>query len=386
MTRARALPAAIGLLLTMTAASHAGEGRQPFLMTPVSFDDLAGWRDDDHGAALTAFRRSCDAMLAGQIATRPAVAPSEALLNACARVIHVKHGEAREFFESAFEPLRVTTPEEHSGFLTGYFEPEYEGAMVPGAGFNVPLLSRPPDLVNVAPGENHADLDPALRAARQVGQRLEPYPDRAAIEDGALEGLAEPIVWLRSPAQAFIIHVQGSARIRLADGTMIRVGYAGRNGHPFTAIGRVLVQRGVIPLAQMNLETLMNWLEEHPADARDLMRLNRSYIFFRIIDHLPPEDGPIGGAGVPLTAGRSLAVDRTIWAYGSPVWIAGTLPRPGADPEPLARLMIAQDTGSAIVGPMRGDYFMGSGAAAGVRAGLMRQRVDFVVFRPRDLP
>jgi membrane-bound lytic murein transglycosylase A len=387
MNGAQALATALALSLTTATTSSAQmSGPEPFTATPIGFEALEGWLHDDHGAALTAFRRTCDALLAGKVAARPAVQPPPSLLAACARVIHVKHGEARQFFEDAFEPVRVTTPKERSGFLTGYFEPEYEGSLERASGYTVPLLSRPSDLVTIAEGESQPGLDPSLRAARRVGDRLEPYSDRAAIEDGALGERAAPVVWLRSAAEAFVIHVQGSARIRLPDGSTIRVGYAGRNGHPFTAIGRILVERGIIPLAEMNLESLMSWLEEHPSEARDLMRLNRSYIFFRVVEGLTPEDGPIGGAGVPLLAGRSLAVDRTIWPYGTPVWVSGALPRPGAPPEPLARLMIAQDTGSAIVGPMRGDYFMGSGAAAGVRAGLMRQRVDFVVLRPRDLP
>jgi membrane-bound lytic murein transglycosylase A len=169
----------------------------------------------------------------------------------------------------------------------------------------------------------------------------------------------------------------------LPDGSALRVAYAGRNGHAYTSIGRVLVERGEIPLPEMSLERLMGWLRDHPGPARELMRLNRSYIFFRIATELKPEDGPIGGAGVPLTPGRSLAVDRSLWSYGLPVWLDGERPLSLERSEPLRRLMIAQDTGSAIVGPARGDFYVGSGPEAGTQAGLMRHPVRFVVLRPK---
>jgi membrane-bound lytic murein transglycosylase A len=354
-------------------------------LEPVSFRDLEGWPADDHAAALGAFRRTCEAVIAGRPALRPARDDSD-LRPACRAGLSVPARDARAFFERWFDPVRVLPPS-GSGFLTGYFEPEYEGALAPDATFATPLLGRPDDLVTLPQGEIRPGLAPELQAARRRDDgSLEPYPDRAAIENGALGARARPIVWMRHPSEAFIIHVQGSARIRLPDGGVVRVAYAGRNGHPFTAIGRLLVERGEIPLPEMNLERLVGWLKANPGAARDLMRQNRSYIFFRRADELKPGDGPIGGAGVPLTAGRSLAVDRSLWSYGLPVWLSGELPRPDAAPEPMARLMIAQDTGSAILGPARGDFYWGSGAQAGTRAGLTRQRVGFTVLLPRREP
>jgi membrane-bound lytic murein transglycosylase A len=190
-------------------------------------------------------------------------------------------------------------------------------------------------------------------------------------------------VYLREPGEAFIIHVQGSARIRLDDGSVMRVAYAGRNGRPYTSIGRLLVQQDEMDLETMTLEKLMGWLKDHPEPAKGLMRQNQSYIFFREASELAPEDGPIGGAGTPLVQGRSLAVDRSLWAYGLPVWLDGQLPVTLDRTEPLRRLMIAQDTGSAIVGPARGDFFFGSGKEAGRRAGLLRHAVRFVVLQPK---
>ena len=177
--------------------------------------------------------------------------------------------------------------------------------------------------------------------------------------------------------------MQGSARIRLNDGSVMRVAYAGRNGRPYTSIGRVLVQRGEMDLESMTLAKLMGWLKDNPGPAKDLMRQNQSYIFFREADELAPEDGPIGGSGIPLVPGRSLAVDRSLWAYGLPFWLEGELPFSLEKAEPLRRLMIAQDTGSAIVGPARGDFFFGSGEEAGVRAGLLRHTTRFVVLQPK---
>jgi membrane-bound lytic murein transglycosylase A len=269
------------------------------------------------------------------------------------------------------------------GFLTGYYEPEFRGSRSKTAAYPVPLLARPDDLVTIPQGGTLPGIAPDLQAARRTATGYEPYPDRAAIEGGALASRARPIVHVREPGEAFIIHVQGSARIRLDDGSVMRVAYDGRNGQPYTSIGRLLVEQGAMAADTMTLERLMGWLRDHPEPARALMRRNRSYIFFREAAELAPESGPIGGAGIALTPGRSLAVDRSIWAYGLPFWLDGELPLTLERTEPLRRLMIAQDTGSAIVGPARGDYFFGSGAEAGTRAGLLRHRPRFVVLLPQ---
>jgi membrane-bound lytic murein transglycosylase A len=356
-------------------------------LTPLAFEQLPGWTSDDHAAAFAAFRRSCDAIARGDPALRPAEPGSADLRAICLAAAALSPtpsaDEARRFFEQRFAAFEVI-PDTGRGFLTGYFEPEYEGALEPSAEFRAPLLARPDDLVTIAQGE----ALPGIAAGLQAGRRTEaggyePYPDRAAIETGALGERARPIAWVREPGQAFIIQVQGSARLRLPDGRTLRVAYAGRNGHPYTSIGRILVEEGRILKDEMTLARLMGWLSANPDDARDLMRRNRSFVFFRAADELGAADGPIGGAGHPLVAGRSLAVDRTLWSYGLPVWLEGELPLSLTASEPLRRLMIAQDTGSAIVGPARGDFYFGSGAEAGVRAGLLRHGVRFVVLWPR---
>jgi membrane-bound lytic murein transglycosylase A len=371
--------------LTMNAdAASTLEGKAR--LEPLSFADLAGWKKDDHAAAFGAFLRSCRALESQSAELRPAAKPDGGLLAVCREALSagsLAGDEARRFFETRFRPFAVV-PISGDGFLTGYYEPEFQGSRERDSVFKVPLLSRPDDLITVPQGQTLPGLEAGLQAARRTADGFEPYPDRGAIEDGALGSKAKPIVHLREPGEAFILHVQGSARIRLPDGSVMRVAYAGRNGRPYTSIGRLLVERGEMSLDTMTLERLMGWLRDNPEPAQALMRRNLSYIFFREADELAPEDGPIGGAGIPLIPGRSLAVDRALWAYGLPFWLEGQLPLSLDRSEPLQRLMIAQDTGSAIVGPARGDYFFGSGAQAGTRAGLLRHSTRFVVLQPNS--
>ena len=362
--------------------STAGDAR----LERRAFSDLPGWEQDDHEAAFRTFLKSCQPVVDLRPALRPGIGNPD-LVPICARAMEVpepvSRDEARRFFETHFLPYAVL-PSSGRGFLTGYYEPEFDGALAPDDAYRVPLLDRPDDLVTVPQGGTLPGLDPQYQAARRTASGgYEPYPDRAAIESGALGDRARPVAYLREPGEAFILHVQGSGRIRLKDGSVMRVAYAGRNGHPYTSIGRLLVQRGVMDLETMTLEKLLGWLKDNPEPARALMRENRSYIFFRPNDELKPEDGPVGGEGIPLTPGRSLAVDRKLWSYGLPFWLAGDLPLPDGGSVPLRRLMIAQDTGSAIVGPARGDFFVGSGPEAGTVAGLMRHPTDFVVLRPK---
>lgn len=241
------------------------------------------------------------------------------------------------------------------GLLTGYYEPELRGALVRGGAFQVPLLALPD-----GPG---------------------PWPDRAAIEDGALDGIARPLVFVDDPVDAFFLHIQGSGRIRLPDGRVLRLGYAGQNGHPYRAIGRALIERGEIAPEAMSMQAIRGWLAAAPpAAAAALMRGNPSFIFFRVLAGLDPGAGPLGAQGVPLTPGRSLAVDPALVPYGAPVFLRSAHPLTGA---PLLRLVVAQDTGGAIRGPGRGDLFWGWGPAAAAAAGAMRAPGELIVLRPR---
>jgi membrane-bound lytic murein transglycosylase A len=307
-------------------------------LEPVAFTDLSGWPEDDHAAAFAAFRRTCEAMAKGQPSLRPAAAVAPDLAAICRDALKADAAaDPRGFFERSFQPFRVLPPGK-DGFLTGYFEPEVQGSLDRTEAFPAPLLARPDDLVTISQGETLPGIEPALGAARRTPVGFEPYPDRAAIEDGALGERARPIVHLRDPVDAFIVQVQGSARISLADGQVVRVAYAGKNGYPFTVPGRIIVARGHVPLAEMNLERLTAWLRANPEEGREIMRLNRSYVFFRLAEELDAKDGPVGAAGVPLTAGRSLATDRNLWSYGLPFWLEGELPLAGGGTEPLARL------------------------------------------------
>ena len=347
---------------------------------PVPFRDLDGWNEDDHAAAFRAFRRGCAAGAVRLPALRPACRDAVALGEP-------DRGAVRDFFERRFRPWEVGGAG-RPGFLTAYYEPELDGAIAPSAEFPVPLLARPDDLVDLppgpSPGRERSGLPDGLTAARRTEAGLEPYPDRAAIEAGALGPAGRPLVFLRDAADAFTVHVQGSARIRLWDGTVLRVAFAGRNGHPYTSVARLLRERLDVPPAALTADRLTEWLRRNPADAPALLRQNRSFIFFRIADELSPADGPVGAAGVPLTPGRSVAADASVWPYGLPVWLESEIARSAeAAPEPLRRLGVAQDTGAAIRGPARADLFAGSGPDAGGWAGPVRSPLRFVVLWPR---
>jgi membrane-bound lytic murein transglycosylase A len=360
-----------------------GEAIETTALKPVPFTALAGWGDDDHAAALAAFRRG-----AGVLAEHPVKrrqlgidvrALTAALLKASGLPGNLSRGAARAFFELEFAPHEVV-PLAEGGFFTGFYEPIVEGSRVPTPRFHVPLYAVPDDLVVVDPDRPDPALDPAYRFARRTASGLAPYADRAAIEGGYLKGRGLELVYLADPVDAFFIHVQGAARIALPDGDTMRVTYAAKTGHPYTSIGATLVKTGALTLAEATMQGIRTWLRDRPDQAAAAMAQNRSFIFFREAPVADPALGPIAAAKVPLVAGRSLAVDRTLHSFHVPVWVETVLP----DGSPFRRLLIAHDTGSAIVGPARGDIFFGSGDAAGDIAGRMRARGRFVVLMPRE--
>ncbi len=348
--------------------------------------EVPGWAGDDHRTVLSLFAKGCQA----EPPLRAAVAVPQALRATCGAAQRLEAAgtasaaAAREFFETRFAFWRIRAEAGATGFMTGYFEPEFDGSLTRSRDFPTPLYGRPPELVTRMPGDDWPGLDAGLSAARRTETGLEPFPDRTAIETGALDGRGLEILWMRDPVDRFVLQVQGSGRIRLPDGRVTRLVYSGRNGHAYTSLGRVLSEREAIPPAQMTMDVLVARLKADADFARDLIRLNRSFVFFARRDDLPADSGPIGGAGLPLTPLRSIAIDRTIWPYGLPVWIDATIPDAAGGEERLSRLMLAQDTGSAILGPARLDLFVGSGAAAGHRAGLIRHPVDFIALWPRD--
>jgi len=361
-------------------------------LEPVGFEALPGWanaRSHDVTEAFTAFRRSCATIRRKDDLVDPPRPVFAALRPICRRAArlpaHPPENAARAFFEREFRPFAISALDQPQGFLTGYYEPEIEGSRKRTEEFATPLYRRPPDLILETPPAGGPPANRG-RAFRRVDGALVPYYDRPAIEDGALAGRGLELVWIRDPADAFFAQIQGSVRVRLPDGEVLRLNYDGHNGQPYTPVGRLLVERGLVPREKMSMDAIRSYIHEHPDEGRELMRQNRSYVFFRIAHELKAGDGAIGAQGLPLMAGRSIAVDKLIHVYGTPFFIAAELPT-GADGalEPFQRLMIAQDTGSAIVGPARADIFFGAGGEAGAKAGRIQHPGRFVVLLPRAL-
>ena len=348
----------------------------------LGFESLAGWNDDDHLAALRAFERSARALAAGRESARPAQ-PATPELTATARAalcaIVRAERDPQRFFETRFRPFRVV-PADGAGFLTGYYEPCVPASRAETEEFPWPILARPADLVSFAAAAAPAGFPEGVGGARRLRDgSLVPYADRAQIEAERLD----PVVWVRDAVEAFLIQVQGSAQVEFSNGRRARLAYDGRNGLPYTSIGRILIESGEIVESAMSLLRLKAWLRDDAERGLALMRRNRSFVFFKLVEDFDPELGPVAGAGVALTPLRSIAIDRTIWAYGLPFFIDAELPSADETLRAFRRLMIAQDTGSAIVGPARADLFFGSGEAAGARAGAIRHKGDVIVLLPR---
>jgi membrane-bound lytic murein transglycosylase A len=355
---------------------------------PIAWSNLDGWATDDQASAFAAFLTSCRA-IARNNAPPPDTPPMYLALQAvCRRAVaapSLNSDQARAFFEDNFRPVRIAKIGESNGLLTGYYEPIVVGSRFPTQDFTVPVYRRPPDLVS--PGlPKTASFPNKGRAVREVRKgQFVPYYERAEIEDGVLDGQHLEICWLRDPIDLLFIQIQGSARVRLEDGVMLRINYDAHNGHPYTAVGRLLVEQKFVPRDEMSMDRIREWMLGHPEDGKALRRANKSFIFFRITG-LSGDDEPVGGQGVRLTPGRSIAVDRPTHVYGMPFFIEANLPIAGEEPTtPFRRLMIAQDTGSAIVGPARADLYFGAGEDAGRIAGRLKNLGKFTMLIPREL-
>lgn len=296
----------------------------------------------------------------------------------------LESASARHFFERHFAPHAVKPEGQARGFVTGFYEPEIEASPVRTGRFRFPLLARPADLLDVDDANRPAGFDPYLAFGRATHNGIVEYYDRQAIEQGALAGKGLEIAWLADSVDAFFIHIQGAARLVMTDGTRKRITYAAKSGQRFTGPGGVLVELGEIPPAAVTMQSIRRWFHDNPHRTDEILWRNRSYIFFR---EAPVENdglGPIAAAKVPLSPGRSIAVDRVLHTFGTPFFIvAPTLDAFGG--KGFERLMIAQDTGSAITGPARGDLFAGSGPDAGEIAGVIRHPADFIALVPRAL-
>lgn len=355
-------------------------------LEPVAFSDLEGWTDDDHEEAFAAFLGSCRAILKSSIVMRAQRPPVYgALYDICQRAVAavpLDENAARKFFEDNFRGFRISPLGEREGFITGYYEPVVEGSRTRNDQYNVPLYRRP---TNLLMARLRVHRTPKGKTAwRKPRPKAAPYLDRAQIEDGALDGRGLEICYLKDPIDAFFAQIQGSVRVRLEDGTMLRLNYDAANGHPYIAVGRFLIDRKIVPKEEMSMQRIREWMEANPEEGKALRRENKSYVFFRETA-VGEQDEPPGAQGVALTAARSIAVDKNIHVYGMPFFLDAALPIATEKPETkFRRLMIAQDTGGAIVGPARADIYLGAGDEAARASGRFKQFGRFVMLVPKD--
>jgi membrane-bound lytic murein transglycosylase A len=356
---------------------------------PVAWSDIAGWAEDDHLKAYQAFRASCNPIAAQHTLPADPKALGISLRDPCraAKAADISDGaKARAFFEENFLPLRISRLGEDQGFVTGYYEPVIDGSRTRTDVYTVPVYRRPSNLFVRGYNQSSVGLPNKGEVFRKIGRRkLVPYYDRAEIEDGAIAGRGLEICWLKSQTDLLFTQIQGSARVRLEDGSTVRINYDAHNGYPYTPVGRILIDRGIVPKDQMSMQRIREWMDQNPDGAKELRRQNRSYVFFREVP-LSDKDEAVGAQGVPLTPGRSIAVDKSLHVYGTPFFIEGELPIESEQSKtPFRRLMVAQDTGSAITGPARADIYFGAGADAGRVSGRLKNSARFVILVPKSL-
>ena len=352
------------------------------MLEPVDYSTINGWIDDDLTPAFLAFRRSAEHGVIPRMRGLGISGEDFAPIFKAALEFSPDRSptDIRRFFEQNFRPHRIKA----EGFVTGYYEPEVKASPKRTEQFRVPIYRRPPELVDVDMANAPPGWDPEFRFGSRFGDRLFPSADRRAIDNGFLSGRGLELAWIEDPVDAYFIHIQGSARLAMIDGKLRRITFAGKTGHPYTSIGRLATERGILRKDQADKSGLETWLKANRRDGIALMHENRSYIFFEEKTGLGPTDGPVAAAKVPLTPMRSLAVDRTLMTFHTPIWVdapdVGAAAGLGTE---FRRLMIAQDTGSAIVGAARGDLFFGSGDVAGQKAGKIQHGARFIALVPK---
>ncbi|KOF15436.1 transglycosylase [Ensifer adhaerens] len=355
-------------------------------LEPVTFSDLPGWQDDDPTAVIEALRRCHHHVSTAKPYRTGSLGISvndlmPAFSAASADVADA--AAARAFFEQQFVAFRIRPETGKTGFVTAFYEPEIEVQAKPDEIFRYPIYRRPIDLVDVDDTNRPTDMDPYFAFGRLHDGVVGEYPDRRAIEQGFLAGRGLEIAYARSKVDVFFVHVQGAARLVYPDGSRRRITYAAKTGHYFSPIGKLLIDRGEIDASTVSMMSIRGWLAANPDQVDEVLWHNRSFIFFREAEVEDERLGPVAAAKVSLEPGRSLAVDRLIHTFGVPFFISSeSLTRLDAG-RPFRRLMLALDTGSAIVGPARGDIFTGSGDRAGELAGAVRNEADFYIFVPR---
>jgi membrane-bound lytic murein transglycosylase A len=336
----------------------------------TTWDAIPNWRDDNPQLAWDAFLTGC-----GALKTQPAWQP---VCSAAATLGIPSRETAMRFFESNFTPYQVVnTDGTDSGLVTGYYEPLLHGSRTRSARYHVPVYATPDDLLVIDLGDTYPELKNMRLRGRLEGKRVVPYFNRAQIETGSAPVKGKEIVWVEDTVELFFMQIQGSGRVKLNNGSMIALGYADQNGYPYRSIGRLLVDRGELPLEKASMQGIKAWAKQNPDKLQELLNYNASYVFFR---EMPPNlPGPLGALGVPLTARRSIAVDARYIPLGAPVFLATTMPN---SRQPLNQLMLAQDTGGAIRGAVRADFFWGFGDDATAQAGRMRQSGKMWVMLP----
>lgn len=360
---------------------EAPTGSDRMSLAPLGFDQLSGWAEDSAAAVLPAMLKSCDRILKlpvdrsiGFDGIGGTAADWYGPCSAAARVPAGDHRAARAMFETWFNPWQISNDGKVDGLFTGYFEPEIKGARQRQGRFTTPIHGKPADLVTVDLGKFRSDLGPEQLVGRLEGAKLVPYPARAEIESGAIEAKTPILAWTDDPVDFAIMQIQGSGRVRLDDGTVLRLGVAGSNGHKFLGIGKILKDAGKLG-GDTSMPAIRAWLKANPGEARSLLVKNPRYIFYA----LNAGEGPLGTEGVALTPERSMAVDPKFLPLGAPVWL-DTLDPKG---RPMRRLMMAQDTGAAIKGPVRGDVFWGAGEPAFEQAGRMKSPGRLALLLPK---
>ena len=355
------------------------------LFVETDIDSLPGWSNDKVLNAFPALQKSCRSILKKlnrRQSSKKKLKKHSSWQNVCDQITTNSFGEDsfREFLKSKFNAYQIRYRGSDEGLFTGYYEPTLNGSLKLSREYKTPIYPKPTDLIHVNLGEWKESLNNSRILGRVVGNKLKPYFSRSDISKGVLDREITPILWLKSEIDAFFLHIQGSGRVVLPDGEVYRLGYAGKNGRKYYPIGRYLLEIGAIPKENISMQSIKKWLRENPGKKKDVMNMNPSYVFFR---KLSGKDGPIGAQGVVLTSGRSLAVDRRYSQLGAPVWLSANFE--DEEGKKLQRLMVAQDTGGAIKGPIRGDVFWGSGKIAERLAGIMKAKGSMYVFYPKSI-
>ncbi len=373
----------LGVLLwvcTLGAAPAIANAQSEARLRPIPFSELPGWPEDDLRGFSAALTTNCSAM-------RARTAAWGRLCRDADQINVADIVTLRQFIESQFLPHELSDAKgSRSGLITGYYEPLLKGSRARVGPYQIPLYRTPKDLINVDLSAIYPEIKSLRLRGRLEGNRVVPYPTRAEIErKGLLAG--DELLWVDDPVEAFFLQVQGSGRVQLPTGETIRVGYAEQNGYPYRSIGRYLIDKGELKPNDASMQSIKAWVAANPHRRDEVLHQNPSVVFFREITALPNAQGPLGSMGLPLTAGRSLAVDPRFVTPGSLIYLSTRVPKPGAPPKDpglsFQRLMIAQDTGSAVLGAHRGDIFFGTGNEAGEIAGRMRADGRMFVLLPK---